>query len=156
MRRNRIHLVLTNHGHAFCGGRCLLANKIPAAEGGNGFTAYREITLASEIAEVLKAAGFLGDEKVANGEINERMLEGAGFRIFASFRTNRTKYRYADTFYDGILRIEGRFSTGPTTLPLKTNAISFTIIIIADWKPRGWCPVDKALEKGKVCESRLS
>lgn len=120
-----------NSGHVFCekpaDGRCLLAIKVPAAEGGNGVTAYREITLASQIAEELKAAGFLGSgvkesAVVSTDEVNERMLEGAGFRMFASFRTNRTKYRYADTFYDGIFRIERRFSTRPTTLRLIANA----------------------------------
>lgn len=71
---------------------------------------------------MLKAADFLEDENIPNDEVNEKMLEGGGFRMFASFRTNRTKYRYADTFYGDILRMEGGFLTRSTTLPLGTNA----------------------------------
>ena len=77
-----------------------MSMKVPAAEGGGGIiTAFKEITHASEIVGELKAAGLLGsqeDKASANG-VDEKMLlnliEAAGFTMFASFRTNRTKYR---------------------------------------------------------------
>lgn len=69
--------------------------KMRAGDGGQGTTAYREVTRASEIAEELTTAGLLGatgGSSIASS-LDERMLEAAGFEVFASFRTNRTKYR---------------------------------------------------------------
>ncbi len=63
---------------------------------GEGVTAYREVTFAPEIAKELTEAGFLGAPD-SNGPqglcLNERVLEAAGFHSFASFRTNRAKFR---------------------------------------------------------------
>lgn len=71
---------------------------MPAGDVGEGATAYKEITLASEIARELLVAGFLSASEARNIEglcLGEGMLEAAGFEAFASFRTNREKYRYA-------------------------------------------------------------
>lgn len=70
--------------------------KVPAGDGGKGVTAYKEVTLASEIMRELKLAGFLGapESHVGSGSsLDESMLKAAGFEVFASFRTNRAKYR---------------------------------------------------------------
>lgn len=70
---------------------------MPAGDGGRGTTAYREITLASEIVRELELAGFLGAFESHGGPIrsllDESVLKAAGFEAFASFRTNRAKYR---------------------------------------------------------------
>lgn len=63
---------------------------------GEGVTAYREFTFAPEIARELTEAGFLGapDSNRPQGLcLDERVLEAAGFHSFASFRTNREKFR---------------------------------------------------------------
>eukprot|EP00903_Cladosiphon_okamuranus_P011593 g10903.t1 len=73
--------------------------KIPslaAGDMGEGVTAYREVTSAWEIAKELADSGFLGapETNVLQGSrLDERGLEAAGFQAFASFRTNREKFR---------------------------------------------------------------
>lgn len=64
---------------------------------GGGVTAYKEVTSAWEIARELADAGFLGapETSVLQGScLDERVLEAAGFQAFASFRTNREKFRW--------------------------------------------------------------
>ena len=70
---------------------------MPAGDVGGEATAYREVTLASEIARELALAGFIGVSGTGDiGEVclDEGLLEAAGLEAFASFRTNREKYRY--------------------------------------------------------------
>lgn len=74
----------------------MYTQQVPAADVGEGATAYREVTLASEITRELIKGGFLGasEATILQGScLDERMLEGAGFQTFASFRTNREKFR---------------------------------------------------------------
>ncbi|CAM9204419.1 unnamed protein product, partial [Hapterophycus canaliculatus] len=69
---------------------------VPAADVGEGATAYREVTVASEIAAELRDAGFLPTPEACilqGSHLNDRALEAAGFEAFASFRTNREKIR---------------------------------------------------------------
>ena len=64
---------------------------------GEGVTAYREITSAREIARELADAGFLGAPETNTSHdtcLDEQVLEAAGFQAFASFRTNREKFRW--------------------------------------------------------------
>lgn len=71
--------------------------QMPAGDVGDEATAYREVTLASEIARELLLAGFLGASEALDIEglcLDEGLLEAAGFEAFATFRTNREKYRY--------------------------------------------------------------
>ncbi|CAM9218050.1 unnamed protein product [Scytosiphon promiscuus] len=68
--------------------------KMPAANVGEGATAYREVTVASAIATELREAGFLGTPEapaLQELHLNEQALEAAEFEAFASFRTNREK-----------------------------------------------------------------
>lgn len=59
-----------------------------------GVTAYREVTSISEIAKELEAAGFLGASEAGSlPQLGGSALSAAGFEVFASFRTNRSKYR---------------------------------------------------------------
>lgn len=69
--------------------------KMPAGDGGQETTAYREVTLPSEIVEELTRAGFLRPMASISKAffLDARVLKAAGFEVFASFRTNRTKYR---------------------------------------------------------------
>lgn len=70
---------------------------LAAGDMGEGVTAYREVTSAWEIARELADAGFLGapETNVLQGShLDERVLEAAGFQAFASFRTNREKFRW--------------------------------------------------------------
>ena len=63
---------------------------------GEGVTAYKEVTLASEIARELMEAGFLGAPETNGSQgtcLDDLVLENAGFHSFASFRTNREKFR---------------------------------------------------------------
>eukprot|EP00752_Nemacystus_decipiens_P010512 g9362.t1 len=69
---------------------------LAAGDMGEGVTAYREITSAWEIARDLEDAGFLGapGTNILHGSsLDERRLIAAGFQAFASFRTNREKFR---------------------------------------------------------------
>eukprot|EP00904_Undaria_pinnatifida_P010181 jgi/Undpi1/6293/HiC_scaffold_20.g08777.m2 len=69
--------------------------KMPAGDVGEEATAYKEITLASEIARELQVAGFLSASEARDIDtlcLDEGVLEAAGFEAFASFRTNREKY----------------------------------------------------------------
>lgn len=71
---------------------------------GEGVTAYREVTAPSEIARELREAGFLGESithHLQGSRLDKRVLEAAGFEAFASFRTNRLKYRYMACQEDG-------------------------------------------------------
>ncbi|CAM9525562.1 unnamed protein product, partial [Laminaria digitata] len=73
----------------------LKASIMPAGDVGDEATAYREVTLASEIARELLLAGFLGASEALDIEglcLDEGLLEAAGFEAFATFRTNRKKY----------------------------------------------------------------
>ncbi|CAM9362077.1 unnamed protein product [Ectocarpus fasciculatus] len=84
--------------------------KVPAADVGEGVTAYREVTAPSEIARKLREAGFLGESKTHHPQgsrLDKRVLETAGFEAFASFRTNRLKYRWG-VFAVDIDRASGR------------------------------------------------
>lgn len=59
-------------------------------------TAYREVSSSAEIARELKVAGFVIDPEGSTPSafsLDERSLDTAGFEAFASFRTNRIKYR---------------------------------------------------------------
>lgn len=70
---------------------------LAAGDMGEGVTAYREITLAWEIVGELADAGFLGAQETNNPRgscLDERVLKAAGFQAFASFRTNRAKFRW--------------------------------------------------------------
>lgn len=70
---------------------------MPAGDVGEEATAYREVTLASEIARELVLAGFINASEagdIGGMCLDEGVLEAAGFEAFASFRTNREKYRY--------------------------------------------------------------
>lgn len=69
---------------------------MPVGGSGEGVTAYREVTLASEIVRELKVAKFLESsdrDDLRAAWLNEAELEAAGFEVFACFRTNRAKYR---------------------------------------------------------------
>ena len=75
-----------------------LVVQMPAGDVGEEATAYKEITLASEIARELQVAGFLSASEARDIDtlcLDEGVLEAAGFEAFASFRTNREKYRCA-------------------------------------------------------------
>lgn len=70
--------------------------QVPAGDMGEGVTAYKEVTLASEIARELMEAGFLGAPETNGSQgpcLDDLVLENAGFHSFASFRTNREKFR---------------------------------------------------------------
>lgn len=67
--------------------------------------AYREVTVAAEIARELQLAGLLGGEdstSLMGSSLNEGTLEAAGFKAFASYRTNRIKYRYVAVLFDEL------------------------------------------------------
>lgn len=73
-----------------------------------GAEAYREVTSAQEIARELTGAGFFSIERVL---VDDAVLKAEGFAPFASFRTNRTKFKcvvryafYAVTLYICVTR----------------------------------------------------
>lgn len=82
--------------------------------------AYREVSSAREIAQELRTSGFLGvaDSCDGTGEsLDEKVLEAAGFEAFASFRTNRKKYRCASVWPAATLRFVSPVSTCTSWLP---------------------------------------
>lgn len=86
------------HAHASSDLRLVSTSfvQVPAGDGGKGVTAYKEVTLAAEIARELIAAGFLPESEAHNVQgspLDDGVLEAAKFEVFASFRTNRSKYR---------------------------------------------------------------
>lgn len=68
-----------------------------ASQTASGAEAYWEVTADGDIAKELKTLEFpgLSDSSSSSGQpLDDRVLEAAGFETFASFRTNRIKYRY--------------------------------------------------------------